>query len=59
MTALVYRRGADPRPGDEIVPVLSEPGLLVAFRSPMVDPVMPVTDGCRFSLALWALARES
>ena len=51
--------GADPRPRDEVVPVLSEPGLLVAFASPMVHQVMPVIDGCRYSLALWALAPES
>ena len=48
--------GALPGPADEIVDVHSRPGLLIAFPSPMVHQVMPVTSGCRYSLALWALA---
>jgi predicted 2-oxoglutarate/Fe(II)-dependent dioxygenase YbiX len=48
--------GQAPADGDEIVEVRSHSGLLVAFPSPLVHQVMPVTDGCRYSLALWALA---
>jgi Rps23 Pro-64 3,4-dihydroxylase Tpa1-like proline 4-hydroxylase len=47
--------GFQPAPDDHIA-VRSEPGLLIAFPSPMVHQVMPVQDGCRYSLALWALA---
>lgn len=43
---------------EQIVSVRSEPGLLIAFPSPMTHQVMPVRDGCRYSLALWALAPE-
>lgn len=38
--------------------VRSEPGLLVAFASSMVHRVVPVSVGCRYSLALWALAPQ-
>jgi predicted 2-oxoglutarate/Fe(II)-dependent dioxygenase YbiX len=48
--------GAQPDPTEEIVDVRSRPGLLIAFPSPMVHQVMPVTSGRRYSLALWALA---
>lgn len=44
---------------DETISVRSTPGLLVAFPSPIVHQVMPVATGCRYSLALWALAPES
>jgi predicted 2-oxoglutarate/Fe(II)-dependent dioxygenase YbiX len=47
--------GSEPAPHD-VVAVRSEPGLLIAFPSPMVHRVTPVVDGCRYSLALWALA---
>jgi predicted 2-oxoglutarate/Fe(II)-dependent dioxygenase YbiX len=47
--------GFEPAPGDHVA-VRSEPGLLIAFPSPMVHRVTPVVDGCRYSLALWALA---
>ena len=50
--------GATPGPGEAIVAVRSAPGLLIAFPSPMVHEVMPVAEGCRYSLALWALAPE-
>jgi predicted 2-oxoglutarate/Fe(II)-dependent dioxygenase YbiX len=50
--------GALPGPAEEVVSVRSEPGLLIAFPSPMVHQVMPVAAGCRYSLALWALAPE-
>jgi predicted 2-oxoglutarate/Fe(II)-dependent dioxygenase YbiX len=50
--------GAAPGPAEERIDVRSEPGLLIAFPSPMVHQVMPVADGCRCSLALWALAPE-
>jgi predicted 2-oxoglutarate/Fe(II)-dependent dioxygenase YbiX len=50
--------GAMPQPGAQIVSVRSEPGLLIAVPSPMVHQVMPVAAGCRYSLALWALAPE-
>lgn len=49
--------GSEP-PRDENVAVRSQPGLLIAFPSPMVHRVTPVIDGCRYSLALWALAQE-
>jgi predicted 2-oxoglutarate/Fe(II)-dependent dioxygenase YbiX len=48
--------GAQPAATDEIVELRSRTGLLIAFPSPMVHQVMPVTSGCRYSLALWALA---
>ncbi len=48
--------GTPPTPEDEVILVRSEPGLLVAFPSPLVHQVMPVAGGCRYSLALWALA---
>jgi predicted 2-oxoglutarate/Fe(II)-dependent dioxygenase YbiX len=48
--------GTPPAPADEVVAVRSRPGLLVAFPSPIVHQVMPVAGGCRYSLALWALA---
>lgn len=51
--------GSAAAPGDEVISVRSSPGLLVAFPSPIVHQVMPVTDGCRYSLALWALATGS
>lgn len=38
--------------------VPSQPGLLVAFASSMVHRVVAVRAGCRYSLALWALAPE-
>jgi PKHD-type hydroxylase len=50
--------GIPPAPADEVIAVRSEPGLLVAFPSPIVHEVMPVAAGCRYSLALWALAPE-
>jgi predicted 2-oxoglutarate/Fe(II)-dependent dioxygenase YbiX len=43
---------------EQVVPVRSEPGLLIAFPSPMTHRVMPVREGRRYSLALWALAPE-
>ncbi|MDX6690624.1 MAG: SM-20-related protein [Solirubrobacteraceae bacterium] len=43
---------------EHIIRVRSEPGLLVAFASPMTHQVMPVIAGRRYSLALWALAPE-
>jgi PKHD-type hydroxylase len=49
--------GFEPAPHD-VVAVRSERGLLVAFPSPMVHRVTPVVAGCRYSLALWALAPE-
>ncbi len=51
--------GAAPGPHEAVFAVRSEPGLLVAFPSPMVHQVMPVLEGCRYSLALWALAPEA
>jgi|GEM_PF-1757696 len=48
--------GAAPGELDETIDVRSEPGLLIAFPSPMVHQVLPVVDGARYSLALWALA---
>jgi predicted 2-oxoglutarate/Fe(II)-dependent dioxygenase YbiX len=50
--------GFAPRP-DEFVAVRSQPGLLIAFASPTVHRVTPVIGGCRYTLALWALAPES
>jgi predicted 2-oxoglutarate/Fe(II)-dependent dioxygenase YbiX len=50
--------GTAPAPDDEVIAVRSRPGLLVAFPSPIVHQVMPVAGGCRYSLALWALAPE-
>ena len=50
--------GAAPAAGADVIAIRSEPGLLVAFPSPMVHQVMPVLGGCRYSLALWALAPE-
>jgi predicted 2-oxoglutarate/Fe(II)-dependent dioxygenase YbiX len=50
--------GAAPGPADEVIAVRSRPGLLIAFPSPMVHQVMPVAEGCRYSLALWALGPE-
>lgn len=47
----------EPAPHD-FVAVRSEPGLLIAFPSPMVHRVTPVIEGRRYSLALWALAPE-
>jgi len=41
-----------------VIAIRSEPGLLIAFASPMVHQVIPIIDGCRYSLALWALAPE-
>lgn len=49
--------GFEPAP-DDFVAVRSQPGLLIAFPSPMVHRVTPVIEGCRYSLALWALAPE-
>jgi Rps23 Pro-64 3,4-dihydroxylase Tpa1-like proline 4-hydroxylase len=46
-----------PRAG-QVVAVRSEPGLVIAFASPMTHQVMPVLTGRRYSLALWALAPE-
>lgn len=51
--------GTAPTAADEIIAFRSEPGLLIAFPSPVVHQVMPVVGGCRYSLALWALAPES
>jgi predicted 2-oxoglutarate/Fe(II)-dependent dioxygenase YbiX len=48
--------GEVPPPTANIVELRSRPGTLIAFPSPMVHRVMPVTSGCRYSLALWALA---
>jgi Rps23 Pro-64 3,4-dihydroxylase Tpa1-like proline 4-hydroxylase len=48
---------ADPRP-DQIVSIRSRPGMLIAFASPMTHRVVPVIAGCRYSLALWALAPQ-
>jgi hypothetical protein len=50
--------GAAPGPAAEVIAVRSRPGLLIAFASPMVHQVMPVADGLRYSLAIWALAPE-
>ncbi|MEA2424469.1 MAG: SM-20-related protein [Thermoleophilaceae bacterium] len=50
--------GATPAAHEPVIDVRSEPGLLIAFPSPMVHQVMPVIDGHRYSLALWALAPE-
>ena len=50
--------GAAPGPQAPTIAVRSTPGLLIAFASPMVHQVMPVIDGARYSLALWALAPE-
>lgn len=50
--------GTAPAAGEETVAFRSEPGLLIAFPSPLVHQVMPVAGGCRYSLALWALAPE-
>ena len=50
--------GFEPAPHDHLA-VRSEPGLLIAFASPMVHRVTPVVEGCRYSLALWALAPEA
>jgi len=52
---------ADRAPGgaarsEASVRIRSEPGMLVAFASPMVHQVTPVLDGRRYSLALWGLA---
>jgi len=44
---------------EQVIAIRSEPGLLIAFASPMVHQVVPVREGCRYSLALWALAPES
>jgi hypothetical protein len=49
--------GTEPRP-DQIVSIRSRPGLLIAFASTMTHRVVPVIDGRRYSLALWALAPE-
>jgi predicted 2-oxoglutarate/Fe(II)-dependent dioxygenase YbiX len=49
--------GYEPAPHDYVA-VRSEPGLLIAFASPTVHRVTPVLEGCRYSLALWALAPE-
>jgi predicted 2-oxoglutarate/Fe(II)-dependent dioxygenase YbiX len=35
------------------VPLIAEPGLLVAFRSTMIHYVTPVTRGKRFAVACW------
>ena len=51
--------GTAPGPGAEVIAVRSRPGLLIAFPSPVVHQVVPVVDGCRYSLALWALAPPS
>jgi predicted 2-oxoglutarate/Fe(II)-dependent dioxygenase YbiX len=50
--------GFEPAPHDHVA-VRSQPGLLIAFPSPMVHRVTPVVGGCRYSLAMWALAPES
>jgi PKHD-type hydroxylase len=50
--------GFDPAPHDHVA-VRSRPGLLIAFPSRMVHRVTPVVEGCRYSLALWALAPPS
>jgi PKHD-type hydroxylase len=47
--------GFEPAPHD-FVAVRSQPGMLIAFPSPMVHRVTPVIEGCRYTLALWALA---
>jgi predicted 2-oxoglutarate/Fe(II)-dependent dioxygenase YbiX len=47
--------GFEPAPHD-FVAVRSQPGMLIAFPSPMVHRVTPVVEGCRYTLALWALA---
>lgn len=41
---------------DRAVRMISSPGLLIAFSSPMMHRVTAVTAGRRYSLALWALA---
>jgi Rps23 Pro-64 3,4-dihydroxylase Tpa1-like proline 4-hydroxylase len=43
---------------EQVIRVRSEPGLLIAFASPMTHQVTPVIEGRRYSLALWALAPE-
>jgi len=35
------------------VPIASEPGMLIAFRSEMTHEVVPVTHGERYSIASW------
>jgi predicted 2-oxoglutarate/Fe(II)-dependent dioxygenase YbiX len=49
--------GVEPAPEDHVA-VCSRPGLLIAFPSPMVHRVTPVAGGCRYSLAMWALAPD-
>jgi predicted 2-oxoglutarate/Fe(II)-dependent dioxygenase YbiX len=49
--------GADAAPHDHVA-VRSRRGLLIAFPSPMVHRVIPVVAGCRYSLAMWALAPD-
>jgi len=41
---------------EPVTVVRSSPGLLIAFHSSMIHRVAPVSDGRRYSLALWALA---
>jgi SM-20-related protein len=43
----------DPRMKERAIPVIGEPGLLVAFRSELVHDVTPVTHGERFSIVTW------
>lgn len=45
-------------PSEQVLRVRSEAGLLIAFASPMTHQVVPVIEGRRYSLALWALAPE-
>jgi PKHD-type hydroxylase len=56
---LEFYAGATPEVAARAAPVRavrSEPGLLIAFASSTIHRVVPVTDGRRYSLALWALA---
>jgi SM-20-related protein len=43
----------DPRMKERAIPVIGEPGLLVAFRSELVHDVTPVTHGERYSIVTW------
>jgi predicted 2-oxoglutarate/Fe(II)-dependent dioxygenase YbiX len=49
--------GADSAAHDHVA-VRSRQGLLIAFPSPMVHRVTTVVEGCRYSLAMWALAPD-
>ena len=48
-----YELTSDPKWKDYGLPLESETGLLVAFRSDMLHGVRPVTSGKRFTIATW------